>query len=58
MGPHACGFAAALPPEGEQFAPWDGPAARMEGPHACGFVAALPPEGEQFAPWDGPAALT
>jgi len=27
MAPHACGFAATLPPEGEQFAPWDGPAA-------------------------------
>src|SRR6266542_390362 len=29
VDPHACGFAAALPPEGEQFAPWDGPAALM-----------------------------
>jgi hypothetical protein len=27
MDPHAYGFAAALPPKGEQFAPWDGPAA-------------------------------
>jgi hypothetical protein len=27
--PHACGFATALPPDGEQFAPWDGPAAQM-----------------------------
>src|SRR5206468_3683068 len=25
--PHACGFATALPPEGELFAPWGGPAA-------------------------------
>jgi hypothetical protein len=30
MGPHACGFAAALPPKGEQFAPWGGPAALTE----------------------------
>ena len=30
LDPHACGYAAALPPEGEQFAPWDGPAARTE----------------------------
>jgi molybdopterin-guanine dinucleotide biosynthesis protein A len=27
MDPHACGFAAALPPEGAQFAPRDGPSA-------------------------------
>ena len=27
--PHACGYAAALPPEGEQFAPRDGPSALM-----------------------------
>jgi molybdenum cofactor guanylyltransferase len=27
MDPHACGFAAALPPEGVQFAPRDGPSA-------------------------------
>jgi hypothetical protein len=38
------------PPEGAQFAPWDGPAARMTTP--------TPPEGAQFAPWDGPAART
>src|SRR6266567_1911525 len=48
--------AAALPPEGEQFAPWGGPAAGTLDPHACGFAAALPPEGEQFPPWGGPAA--
>jgi molybdenum cofactor guanylyltransferase len=27
MGPHACGFAAALPPQGAQFAPRGGPSA-------------------------------
>jgi hypothetical protein len=31
-GPHACGFAAALPLEGAEFAPWDGPAALIEAP--------------------------
>src|SRR6266496_2915814 len=49
--------AAALPPEGEQFAPWDGPAAQMCTPTLAATASALPPEGEQFAPWDGPAAL-
>ena len=57
MDPHACGFAAALPPKGEQRAPWVGPAALVLDPHACGFAAALPPKGEQLAPWVGPAAL-
>src|SRR4029450_3840404 len=40
-------------PKGEQFAPWDGPAA-LTTPTLTPFAA---PKGEQFAPWDGPAAL-
>src|SRR5947208_2414848 len=60
-GDSPCNFkeaeAAALPPEGDRLAPWDGPAARMMDPHACGCAAALPPEGDRLAPWDGPAAL-
>src|SRR4029453_14817850 len=48
---------APLPPEGEQFAPWDGPAPRIWTPTLAAGAAALPPEGEQFAPWDGPAPL-
>ncbi len=45
--------AAALPPEGEQFAPWGGPAVRMTAPTLAADAAALSPEGEQFAPWGG-----
>jgi hypothetical protein len=54
--------AAALPPEGEQFAPWDGPAALMWTPTLAASLnnsaAALPPEGEHFAARDGPSPLT
>src|SRR5437762_13214452 len=32
MDPHACRYAASLPPEGAQFSPLDGPAARMDDP--------------------------
>jgi hypothetical protein len=42
-----------LPPEGTQFAPWGGPAARRRPPRS---LRSLPPEGVQFAPWGGPAA--
>src|SRR4030095_10308384 len=53
--------AAALPPEGELFAPWGGPAALICAPTLASSLrdsaAALPPEGELFAPWGGPATL-
>ncbi len=53
--------AAALPPEGAQFAPWGGPAALLTAPtlaaSSVNSAAALPPEGARFAPWGGPAAL-
>src|SRR6266545_4495152 len=54
--PTLAAAAAALPPAGEQFAPWGGPAARWCAPTLAAIAAALPPEGEQFAPWGGPAA--
>src|SRR6266536_4881356 len=54
--PTLAALPAALPPEGDQFAPWDGPAARMCTPTLAALAAALPPEGDQLAPWDGPAA--
>src|SRR5882724_7010913 len=57
--------AAALPPEGEHFAPWDGPGGAQEWTptlaagvaNAAATLCPRPPEGEHFAPWDGPAAL-
>ena len=55
--PALAAAAAALPPEGAQFAPWGGPAAQMWTPTLAAAAAALPPEGAQFAPWGGPAAL-
>ena len=61
MDPHACGCVGSrcAAPQGDQFAPWDGPAALKCAPTlaAASAAAALPPEGAQFAPWDGPAAL-
>src|SRR5258705_7521635 len=52
--------AAALPPRGEEFAPWDGPAALTWTPTLAASVAdeaaALPPRGEEFAPRDSDAS--
>ena len=43
-GPHACRYAAALPPEGAQ-SPWGGPAATECGPHARGLSRSAAPRG-------------
>src|SRR5438094_728153 len=40
MDPHACRYAASLPPKGAQFAPWGGPSAQMMDPHACTHLSA------------------
>src|SRR5438093_164456 len=40
--PHACGFAAALPPGGAGFAPWAGPAGLMAAPHGTGRARGYP----------------
>ena len=44
--PTLAALAAALPLEEDQFAPWDGPAARMCAPTLAANAAALPPGGE------------
>src|SRR4029079_18030113 len=45
VDPHACGCAAALPPEGALFAPWDGPAALMWTPTLAPAPPHCPPRG-------------
>jgi hypothetical protein len=47
MNPPACGYAAALPPEGAQGCLGAARRSLPVNPHACGYAAALPPEGAE-----------